>query len=182
MRKALIIVDMQNDYCCGGPMAFKGSLKIIPEINRIRDNFDFTIFIKDLHPENHSSFKSNGGKFVRHCVINTFGSEIHKDITVKQSDFIINRGTQQEYDSDSIFFDAYGIDKMTNLKNILLVHKIAEIYFCGNGLDSVIFSSVIDAINFKFKCFIFKEATTHENEVRFNECTNYLKNLNVELI
>lgn len=182
MRKALIIVDMQNDYCEGGSMAYKKSLKIIPKINRLRDDFPFVIFTRDLHSENHCSFKQNGGKYPKHCIQGTYGSDIHKDIISKFDDIIINKGTLTEYDSDSIFYDASDIDKLTKLKNLLLVNKITDLYFCGNGLESNIFSSIIDAINFKFKCHIIINCVTYLNKIKAVECINYLKNLDVSII
>lgn len=179
MRKCLIVIDMQNDYCEGGPMAFNKSLELIPKINRIRDNFEIIIFATDVHPDNHISFKKYGGKFPEHCVVNSYGCQIHQDLIVKPSDYIIARGTLPEHDSGSIFYNA-DVENISKLKTILISNKVKDLYFCGNGLDSIIFSSIIDAINYKFDCYILIDTITFTH--KFDECIKYLESIGVNVI
>lgn len=179
MKNALIIINMQYDYCEGGPLANAHSLENISIINQIREEFDQVIFIRDLHPDNHCSFKQFGGKFPKHCIKDTRGSELHKDMIIKDQDIILSKGTLQKYDSDSIFYDAEDINKQTNLKKILNFNKIDRLYFCGNGFDDTIFSSIIDAINFKFNCFIIKDAIGFIDMDKTNKKLNYLETLDV---
>ena len=125
MKNALIIIDMQYDFCEGGIIPYQKSLDIIPIINRIRDNYDFIIFIKDHHPENHCSFKEYGGIFPKHCIENSYGCRLHDDLILKNDDLIISRGSLQKYDSNSAFYDAEEINKNTKLKNFLIIWKKA---------------------------------------------------------
>src|SRR5438045_2922284 len=122
MKTSLIIVNMQYDFCDGGPISYNKSLEIIPLINRIRDEYDKVIFIIDNHPENHSSFKKYGGTYPIHCVENTYGWKIHNDLIIKQEDLIINKGSLQKYDSDSAFYEAESINKESKLKNFLIIN------------------------------------------------------------
>lgn len=91
-NSALIIVDVQNDFCEGGSLPVKKSSEIIPKINKVRKYFKHVIFTKDWHPENHVSFKINHPNLDElkkeivenlwpvHCVQNTYGAQLHKDI------------------------------------------------------------------------------------------------------
>ena len=182
MKRALLIIDMQNDFCDGGPMAHNNSFEIIPEINRIRDNYDLIIFIKKSLQSNHSSFKNFGGSFPSHCIDGTYGCEIQSNIIVKGDDITILRGTLQKYDSNSAFYDAEDINKPTRLKYILQINNIKELYFCGNGLERCIFSTIMDACNFRFKCYVINDAVSYMNKEKYDNSLTYLNNLGIEFI
>jgi nicotinamidase/pyrazinamidase len=179
MKRALVIVDMQYDLCDGGSQAHKNSLEIIPIINRIKDSFDYVIFTKEWHPDNHSSFKKNGGKLPKHCVENTYGSEIHKDIILKNSDIVIIKGYLQNYDTTSVFYVAETIEKPTKIKNMMRINKINHLYFCGNGIDGCIFSSCLDALISRFQVTIIKDAISFMHEDKKILCEEYLKSIGV---
>ena len=89
MKKALIVVDVQNDFCEGGSLAVPDANKIIPVINSLLPQFELVIFTQDWHPDNHCSF----GLWPTHCVQYTPGAEIHKDIdlTHLQKFFFLKR-------------------------------------------------------------------------------------------
>jgi nicotinamidase/pyrazinamidase len=182
MKSALIVMDMQYDFCEGGIISHDKSLLIIPRINRMRDNYDSVIFTKKQLQHNHSTFKSYGGIYPPHCVLNTIGEKLHDDLIIKTNDIIINRGTLQKYDSNSAFYDAEAIEKVTRLKQILKANKIETLYFCGNGMDNSIYSTIIDAINNKYKCYIVINAVTCTDNKKMVECIKYLKTLGVETI
>src|SRR5690606_28825703 len=99
MKKALIIVDVQNDFCEGGALAVPNANQIIPYINLLMEDniYDQIVLTQDWHPANHKSFASNNGKKVGgtiilneipqfmwpdHCVQDTFGAEFHKDLNI----------------------------------------------------------------------------------------------------
>ena len=182
MKKAILIVDMQYDMCDGGIMANINSLKIIPKINNIRDDFDLVIFVTKLYPDNHASFKQFGGKYLKHCVENTFGANLHNDLIVKSSDIIINRCTLQKFDSNSAFYNAETIEKPTKLKYFLELNEISQIYFCGNNMDTCIFSTIMDALNLKFNCFVITDMIGYQNKENYDNCVKCLEKLNVTFI
>lgn len=182
MKTALIIVCMQNDFCNGGSMAFENALEIIPIINRTRDNYDYTIFIKKTYPDNHAIFKEYGGKLPKHCIENTYGQKIHDDIIIKNTDYIINIGCLQKYDSNSAFFEAEDIEKETKLKTILDMNDIKNLYFCGNDMEKVIFSTIMDAINRRYKCYIVENSITFNNKEKSQKLLDYLSMLKIECV
>lgn len=182
MKSALIIMDMQYDFCDGGILPHDKSLLIIPRINRLRDRYDFVFFLKKSLQYNHSIFKEYGGDLHSHCVSGTNGERLHDDLIIKPDDVVIHRGTLQKYNSNSGFYDAEAIYKDTRFKQILRAHDIQNLYFCGNGMDSSIYSTIIDGINNKYKCYVIRTAVTCFDEEKMKECIDYLHTLNVEFI
>ena len=178
-KKALIIIDMQYDICDGGIMANINSLRIISKINSIRDDFDLIIFINKVYPNNHASFSTLKPPY---CIINTFGSKLHNDLIMTPNDIIINICTLQKYESNSGFYDAEPIEKQTNLKYILEINNISNLYFCGNDMDTCIFGTIMDAINFKFTCFVINDAIGYRSKEKYDDCILFLKKLGVTFI
>ena len=180
--KALIVVDVQNDLCEGGLLAIKGSLEIIPKINMIKSNFDVVIFSQDQHNENNRSFKQNEGKFLKHCVKDTYGSKLHSNLIInKNKDYIIHKGNYQNFSTNSAFYKAN--DQKTiiesGLKNILDVNKIKYIYICGLGMDHCLFNTIMDAYKFRYKIKIIKDCTPECNDETTSYYYNYIKKIGI---
>ena len=159
MKKALIIVDVQNDFCKGGALEVPEANTIIPYINElVRDNqYDEIILTQDWHPANHKSFASNNGKNVGdtitlngvpqfmwpdHCVQGTFGAEFHKDLDRSKVTHIVQKGKNTEIDSYSGFQDNNHFLK-TDLEDYLKFHDIQLVEIVGLALDYCV----------KFTCF-----------------------------
>ena len=124
-RSALLIIDVQNDFCPpSGSLAVAGGTDIIPGINELRERlpFDLVAHSRDFHPANHCSFDSNnpGSKtftefklpngdmqmmWPAHCVQGTQGSEFHPDLFIPPTDIIVHKGLNVDIDSYSAFFD-----------------------------------------------------------------------------
>ena len=122
MKKALIVVDIQNDFCKGGSLEVTDGEKIIPYINHLMktNNYDEIILTQDFHPAEHKSFAVNNGKSVGeiiqlngisqtmwpvHCVQGTSGVEFHPNLEKNHATYIIKKGMNPEIDSYSAFFD-----------------------------------------------------------------------------
>ena len=122
MKKALIIVDFQNDFFDGGALAVPGANEIIPYVNLLMEEneYDQIILTQDWHSADHKSFASNNGKKVGdtiilnensqfmwpdHCVQGTFGAEFHKDLNQEKVTHIIQKGKNPDFDSYSGFQD-----------------------------------------------------------------------------
>lgn len=172
--KALVIVDVQNDFFEGGALAVPSSNSIIPVVNNIIDKFDKIIFTKDWHPSKHKSFATNhkGKKIFDvitlnnieqilwpvHCVQNTFGAEIHKDIKIPQNAFFVEKGTDVEVDSYSGFFDNGKIHS-TKLHDILKKNNVTDVYFCGLATDFCVKYTVLDALSLNYNSYLIADAT-----------------------
>ena len=188
-KTALIIYEMQNDLCNGGSLAFEGALEIIPTINRIRDKFSKCFFINNTFPKNHALFtnnnNNNSNKIEAHCLNDSIGSEIVKGLVHQSYDYIIKKNYLQSYHSTSGFFVGENMDTKdpTELKRLLDKNCIKHLYFCGNGADEGIMSTIIDALKFGHKCYIIQNAITFKNkEENEKNLKKFLKTNNVEYV
>ncbi len=172
-KNALIIVDVQNDFCSGGALEVKNAESIIPVINQIRDKFDYVFLTKDWHPLNHVSFAKNHNKnpgeiielkngvkqilWPVHCVQNSKGADFHPDLIVKNTDIIIYKGEDPEIDSYSGFYDN-GHLKSTGLAEKLREFGINKIFITGLATDYCVKFTTIDGIKEGFKTHLIKDA------------------------
>ncbi|MEM7105874.1 MAG: bifunctional nicotinamidase/pyrazinamidase [Bacteroidota bacterium] len=170
--KALIIVDVQLDFCPGGALAVKEGDQVVPVANSIMDHFDLIIATKDWHPANHKSFAAmhlwrkpgqvielNGLQQVLwpiHCVQDSFGSEFHKDLQIEKIDKIFYKGTDPEIDSYSGFFDN-GKRKSTGLSDFLQKKGVNEVFILGLATDYCVKFTALDAKEEGFDTFVFIE-------------------------
>ncbi|MCF7790571.1 MAG: bifunctional nicotinamidase/pyrazinamidase [Victivallales bacterium] len=171
--KALILVDIQNDFMPGGNLAVPEGDKIVPIINELMDKFDLVIAAMDWHPRGHKSFASshygkkpgdvielNGCRQIlwpEHCIQNTIGSQIHNDIVTKKITKIIYKGTNINIDSYSAFLEN---DKKhtTGLDIYLKNNRIRDIYIAGLATDYCVKYTAIDGSEAGFNVFLIKEA------------------------
>ena len=93
MKKALLIVDVQNDFCPGGALGVKEGDKVVPVINSLIDKFDFVISSQDWHPEDSIHFE----KWPPHCIANTYGADFHPDLKTEKIGLKLQKGTANLY-------------------------------------------------------------------------------------
>lgn len=172
--KALIIIDVQNDFCPGGALAVPEGDKIIPVINKLSEKFEKVVATQDWHPEDHISFASNhpGKKeydvieheeieqvlWPEHCVPGTKGADFHPDLYTEKIDLIIRKGNNSDIDSYSAFREN---DKktITGLEGYLKNLGIKETYICGLALDYCVFYSAMDSKQLGFTTNVIINAT-----------------------
>ncbi|MBE9468327.1 MAG: bifunctional nicotinamidase/pyrazinamidase [Bacteroidetes bacterium] len=195
--KALVIVDLQNDFFENGALAVPESNSIIPVVNNIVDKFDTLIFTKDWHPAKHKSFATNHKDkkvfdliklnnidqilWPVHCVQNSFGAEIHKDIKIPKTACFVTKGSDVEVDSYSGFFDNGKIHS-TELNNVLKKKNISDVYFCGLATDFCVKYTVIDALALKYNSFLIADATKAVVSNNFNKSLNELVEKGAKII
>jgi len=134
--KALLIVDVQNDFCTGGTLAVPDGEKVVPVINKIMDRFSVIIASKDWHPEKTKHFN----KWPVHCVRNTSGAAFHPQLDAEKIQEVFLKGTGTEDDGYSAFEAT-----SANLENYLREHTIRDLYVCGLATDYCVLSSALDA-------------------------------------
>ncbi len=173
MNSALLIIDVQNDFCPGGALAVKDGEKIIEPINDAQEDFETIILTQDWHPKEHSSFASNNNAeaysniemdygsqilWPDHCIKGSIGANFHKDLNTNKCDLILRKGCNPKIDSYSAFFEN---DKSTTtgLEGYLVKKEIKQIYLCGLAFDYCVFYSAIDGVNLGFDVFVFQDLT-----------------------
>ena len=173
MSSALIIIDMQNDFCHGGALPVKDGEKLVEPINSAQEKFDNIILTQDWHPKEHSSFASNNSAEVYsniemdygsqvlwpdHCIQGSIGANFHKNLNTNNSNLILRKGCNPKIDSYSAFFEN---DKSTTtgLEGYLVKKEIKRLYLCGLAFDYCVFYSALDGINLGFDVFVFQDLT-----------------------
>ncbi|MFP3959491.1 MAG: bifunctional nicotinamidase/pyrazinamidase [Spirochaetaceae bacterium] len=171
---ALLIIDVQNDFCPGGSLAVEHGNDVIPVINHVSPRFPMVVATKDWHPEGHVSFaSSHEGAAVQdivrtgdidqilwpdHCVQGTRGAEFHPELDVKPVNLILHKGTKQELDSYSAFFEN---DKKTEtgLRSLLQGLGFDRVVVCGLAADVCVYFTAVDARAVGFETAVLWDAT-----------------------
>ena len=194
MRKkmtALLIIDVQNDFLAGGSLAVPGGNLIIPKINKLRKLYDTVVVSQDWHPAGHVSFGSthnaplfsmNDGQMMwpDHCVQNTTGAKLHKDLQVKKSDINIKKGTNPNIDAYSAFFDN-DHKSQTKLHAKLSALGIQNLDICGLAFDYCVGSTALDARSLGYKVRIIKPATASVSKKSELHMAERLKGAGVDI-
>ena len=162
--RALIVVDVQNDFCPGGALAVAGGDEIVAPINNRMADFDAVILTQDWHPAGHSSFASShkaaefsttempyGSQVLwpDHCVQGSIGAAFHKDLDTGRADLILRKGYRLGIDSYSAFFEN---DRRTatGLEGYLKTRGIFDVTFVGLATDYCVAYSALDAAQLGF--------------------------------
>lgn len=180
MKKALIVVDVQNDFCKGGSLEVPQANKIIPYVNNLikNGNYQEIIATQDFHPLNHKSFASNHqnkkvGEVIElngiaqilwpnHCVQGTFGTEFHSELDISKFTKIVQKGKDENVDSYSGFYDNnHLID--TGLANYLTEKEILVVEIVGLALDYCVKFTAKDAVKEGFTTFVHYRGTKAVN-------------------
>jgi nicotinamidase/pyrazinamidase len=148
--KALLIVDLQNDFLPGGALPAPDGNKIIPVVNSLMEDFHFVIASKDWHPAETVHFDN----WPVHCVKGSLGSKFPTTLKSKNIDLVLRKGTQDTDDGYSAF-EATNV----NLAEILREREVSELYVCGLTTEYCVKETVLDAIRNGFKTFVIKNAT-----------------------
>jgi len=176
--KALILVDIQNDFVTGGALAVPEGEKIIPIVNQLLSHFDLIVATQDFHPADHGSFAANHeGKNIGevtdlngldqilwpvHCVQNTAGAEFVSSLNMDKVIKIFPKGTDKGIDSYSGFYDN-GHKKATGLADYLNEKGVTEVYVTGLATDYCVKFTALDALKCGFKTYLVADATKGVN-------------------
>ena len=166
MKTALLVIDVQNDFCPAGALAVVGGNEIIPHINEEMAKYDCVVLTQDWHPKGHSSFAtSHEGKnplelikmpygdqvlWPDHCVQGSKGAEFHPELNIAQANAIIRKGSNPRIDSYSAFFEN---DRQTptGLDGYFKSLEIEKINLVGLATDFCVNYSAQDAANLGYK-------------------------------
>lgn len=160
LKKALLVVDVQNDFCPGGALGVPEGDKIIPNINKylkILSQKKLPIFVsRDWHPVRTKHFRDFGGRWPVHCIQNTKGAAFHPKLKLPKGIILLYKGMDPEKDSYSVFHaeDASGV----SFPALLKLYGIKEIYIAGMATDYCVRFSTLDALKQGFKVQVLIDA------------------------
>ncbi|NGX61930.1 MAG: hypothetical protein K940chlam9_01421 [Chlamydiae bacterium] len=171
LKKALLIVDVQNDFLPGGALAVPDGDQVIPIINDLQKEFPLVVATEDCHPENHSSFAHFHGKkpgekievegelqelWPVHCVQGSWGAELAPSLEKGRIDQVFYKGTDARVDSYSAFFDNQRL-RSTGLTAYLREKGIEKLYIVGLATDYCVKFTALDALSEGFSVYVIPE-------------------------
>lgn len=195
--RALIIVDIQNDFVAGGSLEVPFGEQIIPLVNELSEKFDLVVATQDWHPPTHKSFASNhkGKKpfekivmegleqvlWPDHCVQGSHGAEFHHDLALKRVEAIFRKGMDPAIDSYSGFYDN-GHKKSTGLAGYLKERGAQSVYLCGLAGDYCVYFTAKDALGAGFNTCVIEDATRSISSRDFGKAKNDIMTLGGKII
>ena len=196
--KALLVIDVQNDFCPGGALAVTGGDSIVPLINDMMADYDVVLLTQDWHPAGHSSFATShpdkaafelidmpyGPQVLwpDHCVQGSHGAAFHPDLNTTRADMIIRKGFTPSIDSYSAFFEN---DRRTptGLEGYLRTRGITEIDMVGLATDFCVCYSALDAARLGFKTRVLTNACRAiDMDGSLNTALADMRNAKVEIV
>jgi nicotinamidase/pyrazinamidase len=171
--RALVVVDLQNDFMPGGSLAVPHGDAVVPVANALVPRFPLIVATQDWHPPNHGSFANqHSGKkpgdvidlaglrqelWPPHCVQGTPGAAFHRDVAIGSIAKVFHKGTDPSIDSYSAFFDN-AHRRSTGLGEFLKDRGVGEVYLLGLATDFCVKFSVLDAVKLGLKTFVVEDA------------------------
>ena len=172
-QDALIVVDVQNDFCTGGALAVPGGEKIVPAINRIAEKFENVVLTQDWHPQDHVSFASNhphtrpydtielnyGPQVLwpDHCVQGSSGADFQGALQTARASLVLRKGMHRDIDSYSAFYEN-DHKTSTGLAGYLRHRGLKTLFFVGLAFDFCVRYSAEDGRKVGFDAFVIEEA------------------------
>ncbi|MEM7742193.1 MAG: bifunctional nicotinamidase/pyrazinamidase [Pseudomonadota bacterium] len=173
MPDALLIIDVQNDFCPGGALAVADGDAVVPVINALQSRFETVILTQDWHPVGHSSFASQqpgadpfsttqmpyGPQVLwpDHCVQGSAGADFHQDLETDRADLVVRKGFRRAIDSYSAFFEN-DHETVTGLTGYLRDRGIERLTMTGLATDFCVKFSAVDAARLGFDVHVVEDA------------------------
>lgn len=170
---ALLMIDVQNDFCPGGALAVGEGDAVVPVINRLQGRFSVRVLTQDWHPAGHKSFASShegaapfsmtkmpyGDQVLwpDHCVQGSNGAEFHKGLNTNSADLVVRKGFRPEIDSYSAFYEN-DRQTRTGLAGYLAERGVRHVYLTGLATDFCVYYSAVDARQLGFEATLVTDA------------------------
>jgi nicotinamidase/pyrazinamidase len=150
--EALIVVDVQNDFCPGGALAVPDGDAVVDPVNRLAADLDLAVATRDWHPPDHSSFAAQGGPWPVHCVAGTHGAQLNAELDLAQIDAVVDKGLSSGSDGYSGF-------ERTGLEQLLRDRGVDVVHVAGLALDYCVKATALDARRAGFDVVVHRGAT-----------------------
>jgi nicotinamidase/pyrazinamidase len=150
--QALIVVDVQNDFCPGGALAVPDGDAVVAPILELASSASFVVATRDWHPPDHGSFAEQGGPWPVHCVRDTPGASLHPGLTPMRVDAVIDKGRAADREGYSAFED-------TELDSLLREHGVTQVDVAGLALDYCVRATALDARAAGYGVTVHRDAT-----------------------
>jgi len=156
---ALLIIDLQNDFCPGGALAVESGDQIVPLINSLAQKFAHVLLTQDWHPAETPHFVTSGGIWPVHCVGGTWGAELHPALDAAPSEPRVRKGTGGEdgYSGFTMADPVTGEKASTGLEALLRQAGIRRVVVVGLATDYCVKATALDAVALGFEAAVLRE-------------------------
>jgi len=169
-RDAIILVDVQNDFCPGGALPVAEGDAVVPALNALlRRARVLAVATRDWHPPNHCSFTPQGGPWPVHCVAGTPGADFHPALAMERVAHVISKATRPEEENYSDF-------QGTDLANLLRKRGIRRVFVGGLATDYCVKATALDAVKHGFETTVLEDAIRGV-EVQPGDCARALEEM-----
>ncbi len=178
---ALLVIDVQNDFCPGGALAVDRGDEVVPTINALAQKFDHVILTQDWHPPHHISFATTHDRqpyetievpygpqniiqtlWPDHCLQHTPGAALHPDLSIPHAELILRKGFRRHIDSYSAFLENDHTTP-TGLAGYLRERNLTRLFLTGLAYDFCVRYSAIDGHHLGFETIVIEDATRPVN-------------------
>lgn len=160
-KSALIVVDMQEDFCEGGSLPVTGCRRIVSKINKYIDYFEKAgltiVATRDWHPPNHVSFKERGGLWPTHCVAGSEGAQFVKELKLPEDVIVVSKAT----DPDT---EAYSAFTLTPLHYVLAMRGVKRLFIVGVATDYCVKETAMEALKLGYEVVVLTDAVAGVSE------------------
>ncbi len=169
---ALLVIDVQNDFCPGGALAVTGGDEVVPIVNALATRFEHVLLTQDWHPRGHISFASAhpGAKpyeavqvaygpqtlWPEHCLQHSSGAELHPELDIPHVELILRKGFRRQIDSYSAFLENDHVTP-TGLAGYLRERGLKRLFLVGLAYDFCVRFSAIDGVALEFECVVVED-------------------------
>jgi nicotinamidase/pyrazinamidase len=154
VKHALIIVDVQRDFCEGGALAASDTSSLLKPLEKfiesVRQTGGLIVFTQDWHPPNHKSFRGNGGQWPTHCEAGSHGAELMPPLVAHTGDLVIHKGIASDAEGYSAF-------ESTGLAGRLRSHGVESVGVCGIATEYCVRATALDAVRAGFKVVLVND-------------------------
>ena len=170
---ALIIVDVQNDFCPGGALPIPEGDSVVPYLNNCIQQAEAEnipiYYSRDFHPVLHPSFESQGGPWPEHCLQDTQGAQFHPDLYVSENSVFVTKGVRFDQDQNSAF-------DQTGLADHFQSAGIQRVWIGGLALDVCVVATLLDALASDLQAILLSEGTKPVTEQGGRDALEKIKN------
>ena len=169
-RDAIILVDVQNDFCPGGALPVPEGDRVVPALNALLKRVRaFTVATRDWHPPTHCSFKPQGGVWPVHCVSGTRGADFHPDLAADRVAHVVSKATRPDE-------EAYSGFQGTDLADLLRKRGTQRVFVAGLATDYCVKATALDAVKHGFETTVLEDAIRGV-EVQPGDCARALEEM-----
>jgi nicotinamidase/pyrazinamidase len=164
-QDALIVVDVQNDFCPGGALAVAEGDQVVAVLNRLMREFDDAgapvVATRDWHPQRTVHFNTHGGVWPPHCIQDTVGAEFHSELALGPNAVIVSKGMEEDADSYSGFdgVDSRGV----RLADVLRQRGVRRLFIGGLATDYCVKQTALDGLRQGFEIVVLEDAVRGVN-------------------